>query len=90
MGSVQHLELHASLVYYAAGQAVQSIDFANNGTLPYAAKAGVARAGSKVINLRGDQGSSGSRSGGGGACLGTGVTATYYNDIVPSEKVASQ
>lgn len=78
---VQDFELDARLVDNATGNSVQCIDFAQYCALSYAAETRIARADSEVVELGRDEGRSCAGSRCCCACFGSGVAATYYDNV---------
>lgn len=76
------MELNTRLVDYPTGKAIKRINLPNDGALPNASKARIARTCSQVIELRCDQRRSRTRPRSSGTCFGTGVPASDHDDIV--------
>lgn len=75
------MELYASFVDYAPGQAVERINLTKNGALADATKAGIAGAGAEVFHLGRDERRPGSGSRCGCACFRAGMATSYNHHI---------
>lgn len=78
---VEQVKLHAGLVNDPPCQAVERVDLANDGSLADASEARVTGARPQVVDARCDQGCPRAGPGCGGACLGSGMSASDYDDI---------